>query len=49
MKKRKIYFEKVESLKTILFEDYMDDAIFERNYYLETGKVISQFGLKKQE
>lgn len=45
--KRKIYFEKVESLKTILFEDYMDDAIFERNYYLETGKVISRIWVEK--
>jgi Domain of unknown function (DUF4268) len=40
--KRKIYFEKIESLKTILTEDYLPDAIFERNHYLESGKVISR-------
>ena len=45
--KRKIYYEKVESLKTILYEDYIDDAIFERNFYLETGKVISRIWVEK--
>lgn len=40
--KRKIYFEKIESLKTILLEEYLPDAIFERNFYLENGKVISR-------
>ena len=45
--KRKIYYEKVESLKTILLEDYLDDVIFERNFYLETGKVISRVWAEK--
>lgn len=45
--KRKIYYEKVESLKTILLEDYLDDAIFERNYYLENGKIISRVWVEK--
>lgn len=40
--KRKIYYEKVESLKTILLEEYVPEAIFERNFYLENGKVISR-------
>jgi hypothetical protein len=40
--KRKIYFEKFESLQTILLEEYMPDVIFERNYYLENGKCISR-------
>ena len=40
--KRKIYFEKVESLKTILLEEYLPEAIFERNFYLENGKVVSR-------
>lgn len=40
--KRKIYFEKIESLKTILLEQYLSDAIFERNFYLENGKIISR-------
>ena len=45
--KRKIYYEKVESLKTILLEDYLDHVIFERNFYLETGKVISRVWVEK--
>ena len=45
--KRKIYYEKVESLKTILLEDYLDDVIFERNFYLETGKLISRVWVEK--
>lgn len=46
-KKRKIYFEKIESLKTILLEDFLPDAILERNFYLETGKVISRIWVEK--
>lgn len=44
---RKIYFEKIESLKTILHEDYLPEAIFERNFYLENGKVISRIWIEK--
>ena len=40
--KRKIYFEKIESLKTILLEEFLPEAIFEKEYYLETGKAISR-------
>ena len=40
--KRKIYYEKIESLKGILLEDHLEDAIFEREYYLENGKLISR-------
>ena len=40
--KRTIYYEKVESLKAILLEEHLPDAIFERNYYLENGKLISR-------
>ena len=46
-KKRIIYYEKVESLKNILLEDYLEDAIFERNFYLENGKVISRVWVEK--
>jgi len=45
--KRKIYFEKIESLRTILLEDYLPEAILERNFYLETGKVISRIWVEK--
>lgn len=45
--KRTIYFEKIDSLKTILIEDYLPEAILERNYYLDTGKVISRIWIEK--
>lgn len=40
--KRIIYFEKMESLKAILHDDFLPEALFERNFYLENGKVISR-------
>ncbi len=45
--KRKIYYEKVESLKQILLDDYLPEAIFERNFYLENGKIISRIWVEK--
>jgi hypothetical protein len=45
--KRKIYFEKIESLKSILTNDYLPEAIFERNFYLDNGKVISRIWVDK--
>ncbi|WP_412476005.1 DUF4268 domain-containing protein [Flavobacterium sp. TBRC 19031] len=45
--KRKIYYEKIESLKTILLEDYLPEAILERNFYLDNGKVISRIWIEK--
>lgn len=45
--KRKIYYEKVESLKSILIEDYIENVIFERNYYLENGKIISRIWVEQ--
>lgn len=47
--KRKIYFEKIESLKTILLDEYLPEAILERNYYLENGKIISRIWVEKLE
>ncbi|WP_313807161.1 DUF4268 domain-containing protein [Flavobacterium sp.] len=40
--KRKIYYEKIESLKTILLEEYLPEAIFERNFYLDNGYINSR-------
>jgi hypothetical protein len=40
--KRKIYFEKFESLQSILIRDYIPEIVLERNYYLENGKCISK-------
>jgi hypothetical protein len=45
--KRKIYYEKIESLKTILHEEYLTEAILERNFYLDNGKVISRIWIEK--
>lgn len=45
--KRKIYFEKIESLKSILLEEFLPDAILEKEYHLETGKAISRVWVDK--
>lgn len=45
--KRIIYFEKIESLKTILIEDHLPDAVLERNFYLDSGKLISRIWVEK--
>lgn len=45
--KRKIYFEKIESLKSILLDNHLPEAIFERNCYLENGKIISRIWVEK--
>lgn len=45
--KRKIYFEKIQSLQTILLEEYLPEAILEGNYYLESGKAISRIWVEK--
>ncbi|MPT34235.1 DUF4268 domain-containing protein [Flavobacterium sp. WV_118_3] len=45
--KRKIYYEKIESLRTILHEDFLPEAVLERHYYLETGKAISKVWVEK--
>ena len=46
-KNRIIYYEKIESLKTILLEEYLPDAIFERDLYLENGKAVSRIWVEK--
>ncbi|WP_293873187.1 DUF4268 domain-containing protein [Flavobacterium sp.] len=46
--KRKIYFEKIASLKTILHQEYLPNAILERNFYLENGKIISRIWVEKE-
>ena len=46
--KRIVYYEKVESLKNILLEEYLPDAIFERNFYLPSGKIVSRIWVEKE-
>lgn len=45
--KRKIYFEKIESLQNILKDEYIPEVILERNFHLETGKIISKIWVEK--
>lgn len=39
------YWDKLQSLKTILTEEYLPDIIFEEEYILENGKDISRIYL----
>ena len=39
---RKIYFEKIVSLKTILEDEFVQNLVYEQNHTLESGKTISR-------
>jgi len=45
--KRIIYFEKIESLKAILQQEFIPNLVFERNLTLENGKTISRIWIEK--
>lgn len=45
--KRNAYFEKLESLKKILKEEFVQDLVFEKNFILENGKTISRIWVEK--
>lgn len=45
---RQYYFEKLQSLETILREDYLPDAVFGETYELENGKMISRVYVIKE-
>ncbi|TDD96933.1 DUF4268 domain-containing protein [Flavobacterium cellulosilyticum] len=45
--KRIVYFEKLESLKSVLEEDFIKDLVFEKNHTLESGKNISRVWVEK--
>ncbi|WP_343618561.1 DUF4268 domain-containing protein [Flavobacterium sp.] len=45
--KRNAYFEKLEALKGILEEEFIQDLVFEKNYTLESGKTISRIWVEK--
>jgi len=47
--KRIVYFEKMESLKTILEDDFVKDLVFEKNFTLESGKTISRIWVEKSQ
>lgn len=44
---RYAYFEKIEALKNILEEDYIQDLVYHRNLTLESGKTISRILVEK--
>lgn len=45
--KRIAYFEKIESLKNILEDEFVRDLIFEKNLTLDTGKTISRIWVER--
>jgi hypothetical protein len=45
--KRNAYFEKLEALKGILEDEFIQDLIFEKDYTLESGKTISRIWVEK--
>ena len=47
--KRIQYFEKVESLKNILEDEFVSALVFEKNFILENGKTISRIWVEKLE
>jgi hypothetical protein len=46
--KRIAYFEKLEALKNILEEEFIQDLVFEKEFNLENGKTISRIWVEKQ-
>lgn len=44
---RMLYFEKIESLKAILEDEFVKDLVFEKEFYLENGKTISRIWVEK--
>src|SRR5690606_16556230 len=42
LERRIYYYEKLQSLQSILLENYLPEAIYEDAYFLENGKEISR-------
>lgn len=45
--KRIAYYEKLEALRNILEEEFIQNLVFEKNYILENGKAISRIWVEK--
>lgn len=45
LENRITYWEKLQSLKSILINDYLPEVVFEEEYFLENGKEISRIYL----
>ncbi|AWA30130.1 DUF4268 domain-containing protein [Flavobacterium magnum] len=46
--KRIQYFEKLESLKNILEEEFIPELVYEKNFTQDTGKTVSRVWIEKQ-
>lgn len=46
---RKIYFQKIESLKTILKDEFLPDILFDEHFVLDNGKEISKIWVEKDD
>ena len=49
LENRITYWEKLQSLKSIILEDYLPEAIFEEEYYLDNGKELSRIYVPLQQ
>lgn len=47
VEKRIAYFEKIEALKNILEEEFIKNLVFEKEFVLENGKIISRIWVEK--
>ena len=45
--KRLAYFEKMEALRNILEQEFINDLVFEKEFILENGKTISRIWVEK--
>jgi hypothetical protein len=45
--KRHAYFEKLEALKAILEDEFINDLVFQKNHTLQNGKTISKIWVEK--
>ena len=46
---RKYYFEKLQSLQTILRNDFLPEASLEEDHELENGKIVSRVSVRKED
>lgn len=46
--KRIAYFEKIEALRSILEDEFIEDLVYHKNYTLENGKTISRIWVEKR-
>lgn len=49
LENRITYWEKLQSLKSILKEDFLPEAVFDEEYILENGKEISRIYVKLEQ